>query len=140
MFVVELLKKENNSGKNGTGGISTLQDATSIHAAEGLLPLPAQSQQYGGDGHYTSRAGQGHRGASTQSQDWYLRGITGGALPEPNKMTSSRLLVCMFLTKVSSIVGSVLTAQLHWHSGENTRIGRSIVCCPFSSQMRAGSH
>ena len=29
------------------------------------------------------------------------RGGTGGALPEPNKMTSSKLLVCMFLTKLS---------------------------------------
>ena len=48
---------------------------------------------------------------STVSREWrryqetgvcsFVRGGTGGALPKPNKMTSSRLLVCMFLTKLS---------------------------------------
>ena len=56
----------------------------------------------------------------------FVRGGTWGALPEPCEMTSSSLLVCMFLTKLSETdyneggsrawrppVGPVLTAQQH---------------------------
>ena len=70
-------------------------------------------------------------------------------------MTSSSLLVCMFLTQLSEtdsmrtawrpdvlwwdLCSQPSTMQLDWHSPVN-RIGRSATGAPFSSQMRAGSH
>ena len=47
------------------------------------------------------RALEGHQLTSRTSICSFVRGGTGGALPEPYQMTSSRLLVCMFLTKLS---------------------------------------
>ena len=50
-------------------------------------------------GHYTRRVIQGRRRATTQQQDKlcsFVQKGTGGTLPEPYKITSSRLLVCMF--------------------------------------------
>ena len=69
-----------------------------------------------------------------------MRGGTGGALPEPNNMTSSWLLVCMFLTKLSEthpmrvawepnilewdLFSQPSTLLLNCRLVENTRIGR----------------
>ena len=79
---------------------------------------------------------------------------TGGALPEPYKIASSRQLVCLFLTKLSEtdsmrvVWGFLLwdlcsqpsTLQLDWHWPVNTGTHRFATGAPFSSQMRAVSH
>ncbi len=66
------------------------------------------------------RAVKGHQPSSRTSICSFVRGGTGGALPESCKMTPSGLLVCMFLTKLSetdsmsarhAVVGPVLAAQ-----------------------------
>ncbi|MBN3298611.1 KDM4A demethylase, partial [Amia calva] len=47
------------------------------------------------------RGVEGHQPSSRTGICSFVRGGTGGVLPEPYKMTSSGLLVCMFLTKLS---------------------------------------
>ena len=47
------------------------------------------------------RAVQGHQSSSRTSIFSFVWGGTGGALPQSYKMTPSRLLVCMFMTKLS---------------------------------------
>ena len=69
-----------------------------------LHPL-AQSQEHGGDtkrlAHLElNRATEGHQPNSRTSMCYFVLGRTGGALQKPCKMTSSMLLVYMFLTKV----------------------------------------
>lgn len=80
----------------------------------------------------TRKAGKDCRRATTQHQGWYLfllQGETGGPLPVPYKMSSSRLLVCMFLNKLSKTDSMraapgpstacaqrpLCTVQLDWH-------------------------
>ncbi|KAJ8348305.1 hypothetical protein SKAU_G00268940 [Synaphobranchus kaupii] len=101
-----------------------------VPSQEGLLCLPAQSQERGGDtGRRAITQGELDRAVEGQGPSGrtgicsFVRGGTGGALPEPYKMISSGLLMCMFLTKLSEtdheggmrarrpVVGPVLTAQ-----------------------------
>lgn len=60
----------------------------------------SQFRGYQEMGCYMRRAGQGHRASSSINICSSVWGKTG-ALPEPYKVTSNRLLVCMFLTKIS---------------------------------------
>ena len=103
------------SGNNGIAGnfysrvVQLLQDGTSICAIPRRFAVSPSTvsrawRRYQGTGHYTRRAVQGHRRATTQQQGWYLllsarrnRRRTGRAY----KMTSSRILMCRFLTKLS---------------------------------------
>ncbi|KAJ8377140.1 hypothetical protein SKAU_G00077200 [Synaphobranchus kaupii] len=78
-----------------------------VPSQEGLLCLPAQSQERGGDTGRRAitrgeldRAVEGKQPSGRTGICSFVRGGTGGALPEPYKMTSSGLLVCMFLTKL----------------------------------------
>ena len=97
----------------------------------GLLCLPAQSQERGGETRRWAvtrgeldRAVEGQQPSSRTGVCPFVWGGTGWALPEPYKMTSSKLLACMFLTKLSEkglheggmraqrpLVGPALTAQ-----------------------------
>ena len=100
----------------------SLQDGTAIRS----LCLPAQSQERG-PLHAVSwtMAVHGQQPSSRTGICFFVRGGRRGALPEPYKMTSSRLLVCMFLAKLSNrlhedgmraqhpLMGPVLTAQHH---------------------------
>ena len=61
-----------------------------VRSQEDSLFLPAQD-----------KAGEGHQTSSRSGICSFVRGGTGEALPEPCKMTSNRLLACMFLTKLS---------------------------------------
>ena len=96
-------------------------DGTSVQyvpSQEGLLCLPGQSRERGGDTRRRAvtrgeldTAVEGQKSSSRTSICSFVRGGTGGALPEPYRtggalpepyeMTSSGLLVCMFLTKLS---------------------------------------
>ncbi len=103
---------------------------------------------------YSRRAGHGRRRSLTHQQDGY-QGGTGWALPEPYKMTSSRPLVWMSLTKQSetdfmrvawgpdilywTLCSLPGTMELDWHLSLNARIGRSATGTLCFSQMRAGS-
>ncbi|CAB1424235.1 unnamed protein product [Pleuronectes platessa] len=96
-----------------------------MRSQEGLLCLPAQAQEHGGDTRRPAiTRGELHRAvewASTQQQDGIcslVRGGTGGALPEQIKMTSSRLLEaqevrvpCMGPYMVLPAVGVVLASH-----------------------------
>ena len=101
------------------GSSSSRRTHPYVQSQEGLLCLPAQSQEHGGDTRRPAftqgeldRAVEGHQPSSRTSICSFVRGGKGGALPEPHKMTSSRLLVshkmtssrllvCTFLTKLS---------------------------------------
>ena len=79
-----------------------------VPSQEGLLCLPAQSQERGGDTRtWAITQGELDRAverSTTHQQDGicsFVQGGTEGALPEPYKMTSSGLLMCMLLTKLS---------------------------------------
>lgn len=95
---------------------------------EGLLCLPAYSQVYGGDlGHYMRRAGKDYCEAQISSHMSicsFVQWGKWGAMPQFCKITSSWLLLYMFLTKLSKnrlhkhgmkcwrpLVGPVLTTQ-----------------------------
>ena len=128
-----------------------------VPSQEGLLSLPAQSQECRGDTRRRAmtrgeldRAVEGQQPNSRVGICSFVQGGTGGALLEPYKMTSSGLLVCMFLTKLS----------WGWDEGPTSSCGTcanspapcsSVGICrehqnwqfasgaPFSSQRRAGS-
>lgn len=72
---------------------------------EGLLCLPAYSQVYGGDlGHYMRRAGKDYCEAQISSHMSicsFVQWGKWGAMPQFCKITSSWLLLYMFLTKLS---------------------------------------
>ena len=106
---------------------------------EGLRCLQTQSQARGGDTRRRAitrgelnRAIEAQHPISRTGIYCFVRGGTGGALPEPYKMTSSGLLVCMMSSQPS-------TVQLDWHLPDNTGIGMFTIGGPFSSQLRAGS-
>ena len=76
-----------------------------MRSQESFLHPLAQSQEHGGDtkrlAHLElNRATEGHQPNSRTSMCYFVLGRTGGALQKPCKMTSSMLLVYMFLTKV----------------------------------------
>lgn len=77
-----------------------------VLSQEGLLCLPARSEEYGGDTMRQAitlgeldRAEEGHQLGSRTNICSFVRGGTGRA--EPYKMASSELLVFMFLTKLT---------------------------------------
>ena len=134
-----------------------------VQSQEGFLCLPAQSQEHGGDARWPAvtqgeldRAVEGHQPSSRTCICSFVWGGTGGALPEPYKMTSSRLLVCRFLTKLSetdymrvawgptSSSGTCAHCPAPCSSigirQRTLEIARSATGDPFSSKMRAGSH
>ncbi|KAI3371829.1 hypothetical protein L3Q82_006712 [Scortum barcoo] len=115
--------------------VQPIQDGTSMRAvarrfAVSVSVVSRAWRRYQETGQYIRRRGGGRRRATTQQQDRYLpafvQGGTGGALPEPCKMTSSRPQMCMCLLKrfrnrlheggmraLNPQVGVVLTAQHH---------------------------
>ena len=60
---------------------------------------------------------EGHQPSSRTGICSFVWGGTGGALPEPYKRTSSRVPVCMFLTKPSE------TDTMRWHEGPTASSG-----------------
>ena len=90
-----------------------------VLSQEGLLCLPAQER--GGDARrQTLTQGELERAKEGQQPSicscvW---GGTGGALLEPYKLTSSGLLVCIFLTKLSETPWA-------WHEGSTSPSGIS---------------
>ena len=89
--------------------VQILKDGTSIHALTRRFAVSPRTvsrahRRYQETGCNTKRGGQSPRRSSTQQRLGICSlepGGTGGALPEPYKMTSNRQLVCMFLTKLS---------------------------------------
>ena len=127
-----------------------------VLSQEGLLCFAAQSQEHGGEAIIwgeLDRAIEGQQPSRTGICS-FVQGGTEGALPEPYKMTSSGLLVCTFLIKLSEtesmrvawgpdvlswdLCSQASTVQLDWHLPENTTIGWFAIGAPFTSQMRAG--
>ena len=129
-----------------------------VRSQEGLLCLPAQTQEHGGDTRRPAvtwgeldRAVEGHQPSSRTSICFFMRGGTGGALPEPYKMTSSRILVSyQNCQKQTRHEGPTTSSGLCAHS---PALCHSIAVCqrapelaglqtgaPFSSQMWASSH
>ncbi len=81
--------------------VQLLQDGTSIRAIARRFAVSPSTvsrawRRFQETGSYSRRDGQGRRRSLT-----HLQGGTGWALPEPYKMTSSRPLVWMSLTKQS---------------------------------------
>ncbi|KAI3352630.1 hypothetical protein L3Q82_019209, partial [Scortum barcoo] len=88
--------------------VQLIQDGTSMRAvarrfAVSVSIVSRAWRRYQETGQYIRRRGGGRRRATTQQQDCYysafVQGGTGGALPEPCKMTSSRPQMCMCLLK-----------------------------------------
>ena len=74
-----------------------------VPSQEGLLHLPAQSQGRGGDTRIRAitqgelgRAVEGRQPSSWTGISSFVRGGTGGALPEPDKMTPTGYLCACF--------------------------------------------
>ena len=125
---------------------------------EGLLCLPAQSQEPGRDSRKLvitwgelDRAIEGHQPSSGTGICSFVQGKTRRVLSEPYRMTLSRLLVCMFMTKLSE-TDSMRTSSSTTCANNTapcgsigirertTRVGRSAIGTPFSFQVRSGSH
>ena len=109
--------------------------------------LPAQSKEHGQETRGSTitwrevnRAVEVHQPSSRTGICCFVWRGTGGAWLESYKMTSSRLMVCMFLTKLSETD----SMRVAWgpstvHLRESPRMDRSSIGTPFSSQMGAGS-
>ncbi|KAL0154165.1 hypothetical protein M9458_050523 [Cirrhinus mrigala] len=104
--------------------VQLIQDGTSMRAvarrfAVSVSVVSRAWRRYQETGQYVRRHGGGRRREQPSSRtatSAFVQGGTGGALPEPCKMTSSRPQMCMCLLKRSEtdsmrVVGVVLTAQ-----------------------------
>ncbi|KAK0149974.1 hypothetical protein N1851_009262 [Merluccius polli] len=109
LLLVSLAVVDNSFALPDSGWISWFVLVTTGSMRWYLQPTQvAQSQEHGGDTRRPAvtrgeldRVVEGHQHNSRTGIYSFVREGTGGALPEPYKMTSSRLLACMCLTQLS---------------------------------------
>lgn len=108
----------------------------SIHTCqEGLLWLPAQSQEHTRIPAITrgllERAVEVHQPSSRTGICTFVLGEPAGTLPEPYKVTSNGLLVCVsdqtvavrVILELNILYRDLCSLQLDWHLPNNSRTG-----------------
>jgi len=138
--------------------LQLIQDGTSIRAVarRSLRTVSRAWRRYQEIGQYTEMWRGQYEGQqpSSRTATSFVQGGTGGALPEPCKLTSSRPIICMFLLKLSDSMSVVWGPNVHkwglclhpntvkgdWHLSENTKNSRFAIYALWSSRMKAGSH
>ncbi|KAI4877300.1 hypothetical protein NFI96_019883, partial [Prochilodus magdalenae] len=101
--------------------VQLIRDGTSMRAvarrfAVSVSVVTRDWRSYQETGQYTRRSGGGQQPSSSTTTSAFVQGETGGALPEPCRMTSSRPEMCMCLHKRLKTDSMRMDWQIrHWH-------------------------